>query len=446
MKSVIRGAGYVLAHTPDMVLHNGTTQTTERIVNPDSEYLKELPSHIRSFEQAVAYWPNQVYIGNKTPDELAAVAQPWCDKECDCHERYGKFGQMMPQNEFLLLMQACDVFDLVELEAEFVAANREALAAKQSRYMGRTIDPNSEIVTTCGSTEAMMAAMMTVTNPGDKVVIFSPFYENYGADTILSGAEPIYVPLTPPDFRFDPNVLEDAFRQHPKALVLCNPSNPCGKVFTREELETIAALAAKYDVYVITDEVYEHIVYAPHRHTYFAALPGMWERTISCSSLSKTYSITGWRLGYIIAPPEIIDRAKKVHDFLTVGAAAPLQEAVIPGLKFGQEYYDDLLAKYTHKKELFLKGLDDLHIIHNDPEGAYYVLLDISEFGYDSDLKFCEDLARLVGVGAVPGSSFFREPVNHLIRFHFAKKDETLLNALNHLESLRSKIPSRKRN
>ena len=320
---------------------------------------------------------------------------------------------------------------------------REALAAKQSRYMGRAIDPNGEIVVTCGSTEAMMAAMMTVTNPGDKVVIFSPFYENYGADTILSGAEPIYVPLVPPDFHFDANVLEDAFRQHPKALVLCNPSNPCGKVFTREELETIAALAAKYDVYVITDEVYEHIVYAPHRHTYFATLPGMWERTISCSSLSKTYSITGWRLGYIIAPPEIIDRAKKVHDFLTVGAAAPMQEAVIPGLKFGQDYYDDLLAKYTHKKELFLKGLDDLHIVHNDPEGAYYVLMDISRFGYDSDLKFCEALARLVGVGAVPGSSFFREPVNHLIRFHFAKKDETLLAALNRLESLKDKIPAR---
>ena len=320
---------------------------------------------------------------------------------------------------------------------------REALAAKQSRYMGRAIDPNGEIVVTCGSTEAMMAAMMTVTNPGDKVVIFSPFYENYGADTILSGAEPIYVPLVPPDFHFDANVLEDAFRQHPKALVLCNPSNPCGKVFTREELETIAALAAKYDVYVITDEVYEHIVYAPHRHTYFATLPGMWERTISCSSLSKTYSITGWRLGYIIAPPEIIDRAKKVHDFLTVGAAAPMQEAVIPGLKFGQDYYDDLLAKYTHKKELFLKGLDDLHIVHNDPEGAYYVLMDISRFGYDSDLKFCEDLARLVGVGAVPGSSFFREPVNHLIRFHFAKKDETLLAALNRLERLKDKIPAR---
>ena len=322
---------------------------------------------------------------------------------------------------------------------------REALAKKQSHYMGRSIDPNSEIVATCGSTEAMMCAMMTVTNPGDKVVIFSPFYENYGADTILSGAEPIYVPLVPPDFHFDANVLEDAFRQHPKALVLCNPSNPCGKVFTREELETIAALAARYDVYVITDEVYEHIVYAPHQHTYFATLPGMWERTLSCSSLSKTYSITGWRLGYIIAPPEIIERAKKVHDFLTVGAAAPLQEAVIPGLQFGQDYYDDLLAKYTHKKELFLKGLDDLKIVHNDPEGAYYVLMDIAEFGYDSDLEFCEDLARLVGVGAVPGSSFFREPVNHLIRFHFAKKDETLLEALNRLEQLKAKIPSRKK-
>lgn len=285
-----------------------------------------------------------------------------------------------------------------------------------------------------------MCAMMTVTNPGDKVIVFSPFYENYGADTILSGAEPIYVPLVPPDYRFDPEVLEDAFRQHPKALVLCNPSNPCGKVFTRQELELIAGLARKYDTFVITDEVYEHIVYAPHRHTYFATLPGMWERTLSCSSLSKTYSITGRRLGYILAPARIIERAKKVHDFLTVGAAAPLQEAVIPGLQFGQDYYEALAAKYTHKKELLLKGLDDLRIPHNCPEGAYYVLLDISEFGYDSDLRFCEDLAREVGVGAVPGSSFFREPVNHLIRLHFAKKDETLYDALNRLEQLRVKL------
>ncbi len=322
---------------------------------------------------------------------------------------------------------------------------REALAKKQSRLMGHAVDPNGEIVVTCGSTEAMMAAMMTVANPGDKVIVFSPFYENYGADTILSGAEPIYVPLHPPAFNFDPEELEDAFRQRPKALILCNPSNPCGKAFTKAELETIASLAKKYDAYVITDEVYEHIVYAPNRHTYFAALPGMWERTISCSSLSKTYSITGWRLGYTIAPPEITERIKKVHDFLTVGAAAPLQEAVIPGLKFGQAYYDDLLAIYTHKRDLFLKGLDEIGLVHNVPQGAYYILMDISEFGYDSDLEFCETLAEKVGVGAVPGSSFFREPVNHLIRFHFAKKDETLLDALNGLESLRKKIPPMKR-
>ena len=315
---------------------------------------------------------------------------------------------------------------------------REALAKKQSRYMGLPIDPDREIVATCGSTEAMMCAMMTVADPGDKVIVFSPFYENYGADTILSGAEPIYVPLNPPDFSFDPEVLEDAFRQRPKALVLCNPSNPSGKVFTRADLEVIAALAEKYDAYVITDEVYEHIVYAPHQHTYFASLPGMWQRTISCSSLSKTYSITGWRLGYIIAPESIIDRAKKVHDFLTVGCAAPLMEAVMPALEFGQDYYDGLLAKYTHKRDLFLRGLDTLGIAHTDPQGAYYVLLDIGEYGYGSDLTFCEDLAAKVGVGAVPGSSFFREPVNHLIRMHFAKNDDTLYEALNRLEAMPS--------
>ena len=317
---------------------------------------------------------------------------------------------------------------------------REALAEKQSKRMGRTIDPNGEIVVTCGSTEAMMAAMMTVANPGDKVIVFSPFYENYGADAILSGAEPIYVPLYPPEFHFNADELEAAFKQHPKALILCNPSNPCGKVFTYDELKLIADLAEKYDTFVITDEVYEHIVYEPYKHIYFASLPGMWERTISCSSLSKTYSITGWRLGYIIAPPHIIDVAKKVHDFLTVGAAAPLQEAAVTGLRFGDDYYKWLQDKYTHKRDLFLKGLDDLHIAPTIPQGAYYVLLDISEFGYDSDLEFCEALARDVGVGAVPGSSFFREPVNHLIRLHFAKRDDTLNEALSRLEGIRRKI------
>ena len=321
---------------------------------------------------------------------------------------------------------------------------REALAVKQSRLMGRKIDPNSEIVVTCGSTEAMMAAMMTVANPGDKVIVFSPFYENYGADTILSGAQPIYVPLYPPQFNFNPEELANAFRQHPKALILCNPSNPCGKVFTYDELKIIADLAQKYDTFVITDEVYEHIVYEPNKHIYFTSLPRMWERTISCSSLSKTYSITGWRLGYIIAPPDIIDVAKKVHDFLTVGAAAPLQEAAVTGLKFGDDYYKWLQDKYTRKRDLFINGLDTIGIPHTTPQGAYYILLDISEFGYESDLEFCEVLARDVGVGAVPGSSFFRENVNNLIRLHFAKKDETLNEALNRLEHIRRKIKPRR--
>ena len=318
---------------------------------------------------------------------------------------------------------------------------REALAEKQSRLMGRNIDPNGEIVVTCGSTEAMMAAMMSVTNPGDKVIVFSPFYENYGADTILSGAEPIYVPLIPPEFSFDADVLEAAFKQHPKALILCNPSNPCGKVFTLEELQVIADLAKKYDTFVITDEVYEHIVYAPHKHVYFASLPDMWERTISCSSLSKTYSITGWRLGYVIAPPHIIDTVKKVHDFLTVGAAAPLQEAAVTGLRFGDDYYKWLQDKYTEKRDLFLNGLDRIGIQHTVPQGAYYILLDISEFGYRSDLVFCEKLAEYVGVGAVPGSSFFKEPENRYIRLHYAKKNETLESALERLNDIRKKMP-----
>ena len=354
------------------------------------------------------------------------------------------FPDFEPPRELLNRLAEVSNEDFHQYSITWGAQNfREALAEKQSRLMGRRIDPNAEIVVTCGSTEAMMAAMMTVANPGDKVIVFSPFYENYGADTILSGAEPIYVPLYPPEFNFDPNELEAAFRQKPKALILCNPSNPCGKVFNYDELKIIADLAEKYDAFVITDEVYEHIVYAPHKHTYFASLPNMWERTISCSSLSKTYSITGWRLGYIIAPPQIIDVAKKVHDFLTVGAAAPLQEAAVTGLRFGDDYYRQLRDKYTEKRDLFLKGLDDIGIAHTVPQGAYYILLDVSEFGYKSDLEFCEVLARDVGVGAVPGSSFFREDVNHLIRLHFAKKTETLNEALNRLEHIRTKINKR---
>lgn len=355
------------------------------------------------------------------------------------------FPDFDPPKEILNRLEQVAHEDFNQYAITWGAQNfRDALAKKQSKYMNLDLDSNKNIVITCGSTEAMMAAMMSVCDPNDKVIVFSPFYENYGADTILCGADPIYVPLHPPVFNFDKEELENAFKQNPKALILCNPSNPCGKVFSKEELEYIASLAIKYDTYVITDEVYEHIVYAPYKHTYFASLPGMFERTISCSSLSKTYSITGWRLGYCIAPENIIEQIKKVHDFLTVGAAAPLQEAAVVGLEFSDAYYDELQKLYTHKKDLFINGLKELNIPHTEPQGAYYVMVDISEFGYDSDLDFCVDLIKNVGVAAVPGSSFFKEEENRYIRFHFAKKDETLLAALDRLKDMRTKMPYKK--
>ena len=314
---------------------------------------------------------------------------------------------------------------------------RESLAKKQEKFMGIDIHPDKNIVVTCGSTEAMMVAMHTVCNPGDKVIIFSPFYENYTADTILTGAEPIYVPLIPPEFNFDKKILREAFEQGAKALILCNPSNPTGKVFTKEELEYIAKLSIEFDTFVITDEVYEHLVYPPYKHTYIASLPNMKERTINCSSLSKTYSITGWRLGYIIAPENIINVCKKVHDFLTVGAAASLQKAAVTGLDFGDEYYENLTNYYDKKRKLFLDGLDKIGLKYYAPQGTYYVLVDISEFKEKDDNKFCEWMIKNIKVAAVPGSSFFREPVNNYIRFHFAKKDETLKEALKRLEKLK---------
>jgi len=317
---------------------------------------------------------------------------------------------------------------------------RAGLARKQSRWMGLPLDPEAHIVVTCGSTEAMMAAMMTATNPGDKVVVFSPFYENYGADTILCGARPIYVPLRPPGFAFDPDELRRAFLQRPKALVLCNPSNPSGRVFTLPELQQIADLAQEFDTFVITDEVYEHIVYVPHRHHYIASLPGMFERTLSCSSLSKTYSITGWRLGYLIASPDVIDSARKVHDFLTVGAPAPLQEAAITALELPESYYAELLAGYTARRDVFLGYLERAGLAFTRPEGAYYVLVDVGEFGWDDDTAFCEWMAREVGVAAVPGSSFFAESVRNFIRLHFAKREDTLRAAGERLLGLREAV------
>jgi aminotransferase len=303
---------------------------------------------------------------------------------------------------------------------------RQALAAKIARFGGPQLDPDRNLVVTCGSTEAMMVAMMTACEPGDKVVVFSPFYENYAADAILSGAEPIYVALRPPHFDFDPEELRRAFAQKPKALVLCNPSNPCGKVFTREELLFILELAREHDAFVLTDEVYEHIVYAPHRHIPFATLPGAEERTLTCGSLSKTYSITGWRLGYVAASEKIIAQAKKVHDFLTVGAAAPLQEAAVTALEFPDTYYDELCTEYARKRDIFLGYLAQTGLDYTTPQGAYYTLVDISPLGFGNDRVAAEEITKTIGVTGVPGSSFFREPVHRYIRFHFAKKDETL--------------------
>ncbi|WP_311437511.1 pyridoxal phosphate-dependent aminotransferase [Finegoldia magna] len=313
---------------------------------------------------------------------------------------------------------------------------REAIAKKHEKLTGNTTNPDENIVVTCGGTEAMMASMMAITNPGDKVIIFSPFYENYKADAILSGAEPIFVKLNPPNFDFDINELENAFKQNPKAIILCNPSNPSGKVFTREELQIIADFAEKYDTYVVTDEVYEHIVYKPYVHTYFASLPKMKDRTITTTSLSKTYSITGWRLGYTIANKEITQAIKSVHDFLTVGAAAPLQEAAIVGLNFGDEYYEELQEKYTYKRDIFLTGLKEIGLDFYYPQGTYFVMVDISKFNRKSDYDFCVELSQKIGVTPVPGSSFFKDDNNDYVRFHFAKNDDTLIEAIKRLRKI----------
>ncbi len=319
---------------------------------------------------------------------------------------------------------------------------RQALAKKCGRFMGRRLDPETEMVVTIGSTEAMVDTIFALTNPGDKIIMFSPYFENYRAQAIMADCEPVFVPLVPPTFDFDANVLEDAFKQGAKAILICNPSNPSGKVFTEAELKLIAELAIRYDTYVIMDEVYEHIVYAPHRHIYMNSLPGMWERTVSCSSLSKTYSITGWRLGYAIAPKPIMDRIKQFHDFNTVGSPSVLMEAAVVGLEMPDSYYEEFGAHYAHMKQLFTSGLDRIGIEYTDPQGAYFVLANIGKFlkPGQTDVVFCEELAEKVGVACVPGTSFFMEDVNNIVRVHFAKKDDTLNEALNRLADIQKKM------
>ena len=320
---------------------------------------------------------------------------------------------------------------------------RRALAKKCGRFMGRSLDPDTEMVVTIGSTEAMVDTIFALTNPGDKIAMFSPYFENYRAQAIMAQCEPVFIPLVPPTFNFDPNVLEDAFKQGLKAILVCNPSNPSGKVFTYDELKLIADLCIKYDVYAIMDEVYEHIIYEGHKHIYMNSLPGMWERTVSCSSLSKTYSITGWRLGYAIAPKHIMDRIKQYHDFNTVGCPSPLMEAAVVGLDMPDSYYEEFGAHYAHMKKLFTSGLDRIGIPYTDPQGAYFVLADISPYMKkgQTDVEFCEEMARKVGVGAVPGTSFFSEKgVNNIVRLHFAKLDATLNEALERLSHIKEKM------
>ena len=320
---------------------------------------------------------------------------------------------------------------------------RQALAKKCGRFMGRKLDPDTEMVVTIGSTEAMVDTIFALTNPGDKIAMFSPYFENYRAQAIMAQCEPIFIPLVPPAFNFDANVLEDAFKQGIKAILICNPSNPSGKVFTYDELKLIADLCIKYDVYAIMDEVYEHIIYEGHKHIYMNSLPGMWERTVSCSSLSKTYSITGWRLGYAIAPKHIMDRIKQYHDFNTVGSPSPLMEAAVVGLEMPDSYYEEFGAHYAHMKKLFTEGLDRIGIPYTDPQGAYFVLADISPYMKkgQTDVEFCEEMARKVGVGAVPGTSFFSEKgINNIVRLHFAKLDTTLNEALERLAHIKEKM------
>jgi aspartate/methionine/tyrosine aminotransferase len=319
---------------------------------------------------------------------------------------------------------------------------RDAIAEKTSWYIGMEVDPEREITVTCGSTEAMMAALMAIVNPGDEVVVFEPFYENYGPDAILSGATPRYVTLHSPDWSFDLDELAAAFNNNTKAIIINTPNNPTGKVFSREELESIASLCRKWDVIAITDEIYEHILYNGKKHVAMAKCDGMRDRTITINALSKTYSVTGWRVGYTIASPEITQAIRKVHDFLTVGAAAPLQEAGAHALRLPRSYYDELQNLYTERRDRILQVLKDVGFGVWDPDGAYYVMTDISKFGFKDDTAFSQFLVKDVGVAVVPGSSFYHDPElgYNQVRFCFCKRDETLTAAEERLQKLKTLV------
>jgi aminotransferase len=320
---------------------------------------------------------------------------------------------------------------------------REAIARKTAWYLGLEVDPETELTVTCGSTEGMIAAMMATVDPGEEVVVFEPFYENYAPDAILSDARPRYVALRAPDWTFDRDELRAAFNEKTKAIIICNPNNPTGKVFTKDELEFIASLCKEFDALCFTDEIYEHILYprdgAEIKHISMAQLEGMRERTVIVNSMSKTYSVTGWRVGYCIAPPAITNAIRKVHDFLTVGAAAPLQTAGAYALGLPPEYYEHLAAEYRARREMLLPALEEAGFRTYSPDGAYYIMTDISGFGFQTDVEFTRHLIREIGVACVPGSSFYSRPElgAQQVRFCFCKKDSTLLAAAERLSRLR---------
>jgi aspartate/methionine/tyrosine aminotransferase len=315
---------------------------------------------------------------------------------------------------------------------------RKAIAAKQTRWWGRAVDAETEVTVACGATEAMIAAMLAAVDPGDEVVVFEPFYENYGPDCILSGAVPRYVALRAPDWSFDEGELRAAFSDRTRAIVINTPHNPTGKVFSREELTLIADLCQEHDAIAITDEIYEHLVYRGE-HVSMATLPGMADRTITISGASKTYSVTGWRVGWLIAPPVLSAGIRKVHDFLTVGAAHPLQVAVATALGFPDSFYDSLLEEYRERRDAITAGLLEIGFDVRPPDGAYYVMAGIRRFGFDDDVAFARHLIERVAVATVPASSFFHDPAlgRGQVRFSFPKRMETLNRGLDALRALR---------
>ena len=316
---------------------------------------------------------------------------------------------------------------------------RQAIAEHAAWHLGLEVDPESEITVTCGSTEAMLVALLSLVNPGDEVILSQPFYENYWPDCVLAGAAPRFVPLRPPAWGFDPDELAAAFNDHTKAIVLCNPNNPTGTVFRRDDLEQVAALCCKWDVVAVTDEIYEHIVYDGRPHVALAGLDGMWERSVTISGMSKTYAVTGWRVGTMIAPPRLTHAFRQVHDYVSIGAAAPLQEAGVVAYRLPRDYYQRLAADYQARRDRLCAALLRVGFDLEPPAGAYYVMADITAFGATDDVAFARHLVRDLGVATVPGSSFFRDKElgRRFVRFCFCKRDETLDEAAARLARLR---------